>query len=255
MSIKDTHLTIMPFRTVPDGAMAETKARFPKIFDIVKNGTLKSGKCLYYGFASHENTVFCREGYENAEGLFAHIAEMKNVGSLAGMKIKFVAPESEIKKLKEKFASIDAEYFVLDEGSMFFKETGQAVTNDDHVSIVPFFTVPEGKLAEFKSHFAKFYECTKNGTGLGSKQCLYYGFAINGNNVFCREGYTSAEGAMAHAKEVDEVLKKAIALVGKDNLDLSVIGPKAELDKLRAAFQPLGAKFFDLEDGSSKSIK
>ena len=61
-----------------------------------------------------------------------------------------------------------------------------------HVTIAPYFTVPEGKLDEFKSGFADFYERTRNGT-MKNGQCFYYGFAINGNVVHCREGYKDAE--------------------------------------------------------------
>ena len=50
---------------------------------------------------------------------------------------------------------------------------------DTHVTIVPYFTVPEGKMDEFTGGFASFYEGTKAGTS----ECLYYGFAVCGDKV------------------------------------------------------------------------
>ena len=97
-------------------------------------------------------------------------------------------------------------------------------------------------MEEFKAGFPAFYEATKAGT-LASGNCLYYGFAVEGNTVFCREvrvgmcasecalecaclvcsythththththtqGYTSADGVLAHLDEVKEPLDAAL---------------------------------------------
>merc|ERR1712224_983146 len=77
---------------------------------------------------------------------------------------------------------------------------GEATKPDTQVTIVPYFTVPEGKMDEFKAGFPAFYEHTKAGTG-ASGQCLYYGFAIDGNKVHCRESYANADGVLAHLGE------------------------------------------------------
>ena len=99
---------------------------------------------------------------------------------------------------------------------------------DTHVTIVPYFTVPDDKMDEFKCLFPAFYAHTRSGTG-ATKDCLYYGFAQEGYSIFCREGYTNAAGVLAHLAEVDVELKKAVALVGPDGLKLSVMGPADEL--------------------------
>merc|ERR1712183_885438 len=99
---------------------------------------------------------------------------------------------------------------------------------DRHCTIVPYFTVPAGKMDEFKSGFADFYAGTKAGT----KECLYYGFCCEGNQVFCREGYRSAKGVLAHLGDVKEELDRAVAIVGPSGLKLAVMGPEAEHEKL-----------------------
>ena len=127
--------------------------------------------------------------------------------------------------------------------SHFFGQKASATpepTADTHVTIVPYFTVPEGKMDEFKRGFAAFYEGTKAGTD----ECLYYGFCVCGDKVFCREGYKSAAGVLAHLGDVKAPLDAAVALVGEGGLDLSVMGPAAELEKLKEALGPLGTKFW-----------
>ena len=42
---------------------------------------------------------------------------------------------------------------------------------------------------EFQKNFGSFYEKVKAGTGGATGECLYYGFAVRENKVFCREGY------------------------------------------------------------------
>merc|ERR1712072_1438936 len=125
---------------------------------------------------------------------------------------------------------------------------------DTHVTIVPYFTVPEGKMDEFKAGFPAFYEHTKAGTAASGKN-LYYGFAIDGNKVFCREGYTNADGVLAHLGEVKEELDAAVALVGEGGLDLAVMGPAAELEKLKEALGPLGTKFYALDENAMCNLE
>merc|ERR550519_2173904 len=80
-----------------------------------------------------------------------------------------------------------------------------------HVSLVPVFTVPDGRMDEFVANFAEFYDKTRAGT----EECLYYGFAISGNQVLCREGYTSAAGVLQHLEDVKAPLDVAVNIVGE----------------------------------------
>ena len=112
---------------------------------------------------------------------------------------------------------------------------------DTHVTIVPYFTVPDGKMQEFAAGFSDFFDKTRAGTD----KCLYYNFAVSENTVFCREGYADAEGALQHLQDVGTPLGAALELVGEGGLDLSVMGPAEELEKLRPTFGGLGARFWE----------
>jgi len=199
-----------------------------------------------------------REGYKNADTLLAHAAEVGpelfELLSISGeaCHIDIFGPEAEIEKLKEPLKEMNIpnlRYFTLDDHSRtFFKTAYEAALTDNHVTIAPYFTIPDGKMDEFQELFAPFAERVKAGTGCGSGECLYHGFVIHENTVFCREGYRNAQGALHHLKEAKDLLAKAREIVGKDGMEISVIAPKSEMEVLRARLEPTGAKFYELEE-------
>jgi len=247
-TLPDVHLTVCPYFTVPEGKMEEFMAGFSKFYEKTKAGTKE---CLYFGFAVCGNKVYCREGYKSADGVMEHLGDVKDHLEAAvalvgpgGLDLSVMGPREDLEKLKPAMGPLGTKFYELDpEG--FWMSTGKPGP-DTHVSLCPYFTVPEGKMEEFKTGFANFY----TGTRAGNRECLYYGFAIQGNTVFCREAYTSAAGVLAHLGDVKGPLDAAVALVGAGGLDLSVMGPKAELEKLKEAMGPLGTKFYELDSNS-----
>jgi len=230
------------------GKMEEFVAAFGKFYEATKAGTKE---VQYFGFAVDGNKVFCREGYKSAAGVLAHLSDVKApldaavamVGA-GNLDLAVMGPKAELDKLREPMGPLGTKFYELDQAS-FWMGAGLP-GSDTHVSLCPYFTVPDGKMEEFKAGFGKFYE----GTRAGTRECLYYGFAVEGNKVYCREAYTSAAGVLAHLGDVKAPLDAAVAMVGAGGLDLSVMGPKAELDKLREALTPLGTKFYELEANS-----
>src|SRR5712692_1079583 len=65
------------------------------------------------------------------------------------------------------------------------------------VSLHPYFKVHPGKLVAVKAGFARFMEKTAT-----EKDNLFYGFSVNGDEIFCREAYESAEGVLAHLDNI-----------------------------------------------------
>lgn len=246
LDTKDTHVTVVPYFTIPDDKLSEFKAGFGQFYDATKAGT---AECLYYGFCTHGNKVFCREGYKNAEGVLAHLSDVKEpldkavaLAGEGGLQLSVMGPASELEKLKEAMGPLGTKFWETDEGGMW---GGLPSGPDTHITIVPYFTVPPEKLSEFKATFPTFYEKTRT----GKADCIYYSFCIHENQVFCREGYKSAAGVLAHLEDVKAPLDAAVALVGEGGLDLSIMGPAAELEKLKEALGP-GTKFWDTDSGS-----
>ncbi len=74
-----------------------------------------------------------------------------------------------------------------------------------------------------------------------------YGFSFAGSTAHCREGYTDAEGALAHLTNVGDLLDQAFRIASLRRLEIH--GPEEELAKLRGPLAHLKPEFFTLEYG------
>lgn len=116
MFLQDSCCTLAPYFEVQGDKLADFKALGPKFVAKTRNET----GCRHYAFSFAGNTAHCREGYDSAEAILAHL---ENVGVLLGetLKIaKFVrlevhAPASEIEKLREPLSSLNPQFFVLED--------------------------------------------------------------------------------------------------------------------------------------------
>ena len=71
MPTQDRAVSIHPYFRILDGKMDEFKEFCERFVSI----TTTESKCLYYGFSFNGNQVHCREGYDDAEGLLAHLQQ------------------------------------------------------------------------------------------------------------------------------------------------------------------------------------
>src|SRR3954463_8049825 len=94
------------------------------------------------------------------------------------------------------------------------------------VSLHPYFNVPTDKMPYLKAILPEFAAKTRNETAN-----LFYDFTINGDQVFCREGYVDAEALLAHLDNVSPLLVKALSRA--ELVRIEVHGPAAELAKLK----------------------
>ena len=115
-------------------------------------------------------------------------------------------------------------------------------TQDKCCTLVPYFKVHAGKLADFKGLCEQFVAKTDT-----EPKCLYYGFSFDGDQAHCREGYADAAAVLAHLENVGDLLQQALKIA--DLTRLEVHGPKQELDQLRGPLTDLKPQFFTLEYG------
>jgi quinol monooxygenase YgiN len=117
MATQDRNVSIHPYFKVSEGNLNA----FRELCEQFVSATVQEPKCLYYGFSFNGDEVYCREGYEGAEGLLSHLA---NVDSLlkATLKIAKVSRleihgvEEELAKLREPLRDLNPTYFVLEYG-------------------------------------------------------------------------------------------------------------------------------------------
>lgn len=113
----DKHCTLVPYFKVHPGKMDEFRANCEEFVKLTSN----EPKCIYYGFTFSGDEVLCREGYEDAEGVLAHL---KNVGALFQETLKIAdvtrlemhGPVEELAKLKEPLAELNPQWFELECG-------------------------------------------------------------------------------------------------------------------------------------------
>jgi quinol monooxygenase YgiN len=117
MTTQDTCCSIVPYFKVAVGKLDE----FRQLCERFVEKTKAEPKCLYYGFCFLGDQVHCREGYQDAEGLLAHL---DNVGSLLQQALKIAeltrleihGPETELSKLRGPLASLNPQFFTLEQG-------------------------------------------------------------------------------------------------------------------------------------------
>ncbi len=113
----DTCCTLVPYFEVQEDQLDAFKAMVPQF---VASTRTESG-CQHYAFSFCGNAAHCREGYDNAEAILAHLG---NVGDFLAEALKIAkivrlevhAPASEIEKLRVPMASLNPQFFVLTEG-------------------------------------------------------------------------------------------------------------------------------------------
>jgi len=108
------------------------------------------------------------------------------------------------------------------------------------VSLHPYFKVHPGKLDALKAAMPAFVDKTAT-----EEKNLFYGFTIKGDEIFCREGYTDAEGVLAHLDNVGALLAEALKIA--DLIRVELHGPARELDKLKGPLAHLNPAWFTVE--------
>ena len=110
------------------------------------------------------------------------------------------------------------------------------------VMIHPYFKIKPDQLETVKAMLPKFVE------RVGAEPtCIFYGFTMHEDELFCQEAYEGAEGALAHLDNVGQLLGQLLELA--ELVRLEVHGPAAELDKLQQPLASMAPKYFTWQCG------
>jgi len=117
MATTDRCCTIVPYFQVREGQMAA----FRELCEQFVEKTRTEPKCLYYGFSFAGDRAHCREGYEDAAGLLAHLenvdALLKQALQISDLiRLEIHGPEAELAQLREPLAALKPEFFSLEYG-------------------------------------------------------------------------------------------------------------------------------------------
>lgn len=110
-------VSIHPYFKVHAGKLDAFKALMPEF--VKKTATEK--RCLYYDFTINGDVVFCREAYQGAEGLLAHVenvaaplGEAMKIAELARLEVH--GPAAELDKLRGPLTHLKPTWFVYERG-------------------------------------------------------------------------------------------------------------------------------------------
>lgn len=114
------------------------------------------------------------------------------------------------------------------------------------VSLHPYFKLRPGTRDAFLALIQRFIERTSV-----EPACLYYEFTTHGDEIYCREAYVGAAGALAHVANVGDLLDEALSI--SELVRLEVHGSATELLQLKESMAPIGAVFYEYIDGLAKN--
>jgi len=113
--MKSNFVSLHPYFKAHPGKLDAIRAMLPQF---VKKTATEKGNLLYE-FSRNGDEMFCREGYENAEGLLAHLdnvgallAELMKIADLT--RIEVHGPAKELEKLKKPLADMKPAWFVIE---------------------------------------------------------------------------------------------------------------------------------------------
>jgi quinol monooxygenase YgiN len=114
MSALSSFVSLHPYFKVHPGKLDALRAMLPGFVE----KTTSEKQNLFYEFSMNGDELFCREAYENAEGLLAHL---DNVGALLAeamkmadlIRIEVHGPAAELEKLKTPLAHLHPAWFAL----------------------------------------------------------------------------------------------------------------------------------------------
>ena len=117
MTEPDTCCTLVPYFKVNEGQLGAFKALTERF--VAK--TRSEPGCVHYAFSFDGDSVHCREGYDSAAALLAHL---DNVGAILQEALKLAAitrlevhaPAAELAKLREPLAGLSPAFFTIESG-------------------------------------------------------------------------------------------------------------------------------------------
>jgi len=117
MATEDQCCSIVPYFKVNAGKLDEFKELTRRFVDTTRS----EPKCLYYGFCFDGAEAHCREGYEDAEGVLAHLgnvdALLKEAFEISSItRLEIHGPADQLEQLKGPLEGLSPQYFVLERG-------------------------------------------------------------------------------------------------------------------------------------------
>ena len=242
------HCNIYPIFTINDWAAAK-----PLMDECVQATDTEAG-CYYYGWTvnADKTKLFCRETYVDGKAAAVHLANAVPIvgkmleGSVSLDSIGVMGTEADLADVKEEADKLGCAYWKVWDSFSRFKKMGlKQPAMDKFLTLQPTFTIND--LAKAEPFMKDCVEATKKEAG-----CLYYGWTICDDKLFCREAYVDGKAVDAH-------LENAVGIVGAmlesgavslDKIELH--GPSDQWAACKERADALGMVYYDVDDSFAK---
>ena len=244
-------------RAVAGRAHSPTQAK-PLLDKCVEDTKAESG-CLYYGWTVKEDgsKLFCRETYVDGAAAGEHLSCVAASGALGEAlekgyieldNIDVMGTEADIaaaQKVPEYAAFGLGAWTVWDSFQNFKQTSSEESSTQGFYTIQPTFTLKDLKKAE--PFMKKCVDLTKNEDG-----CMYYGWAIKDDKLFCREAYVDAKAVQAHLDNIVPAVGEMLESGAASLDEINFMGPKAGWSTFKASADALGGVYWDVDSSFSK---
>lgn len=83
--------------------------------------------------------------------------------------------------------------------------------------------------------------------------CLFYGFAVAGDAMVCREAYVDGDAVNAHLKNVGPCIEALLA-EACELTEIKITGPAAEIEKTKPGTKDLGTLYYETVPGGVANV-
>ena len=201
--------------------------------------------------------LFCRETYVDGAAAGNHLSCVAASGALGEAlekgyieldNIDVMGTEADIaaaQKVPEYAAFGLGAWTVWDSFQNFKQTSSEESSTQGFYTIQPTFTLKDLKKAE--PFMKKCVDLTKNEDG-----CMYYGWAIKDDKLFCREAYVDAKAVQAHLDNIVPAVGEMLDSGAASLDEINFMGPKAGWSTFKESADALGGVYWDVDSSFSK---
>ena len=216
--------------------------------------------CIFYGWTVNDDKskMMCREIYVDGEAARDHfpkavavVGKILQSGAVSLDAFNVLGSATDLAIAKPEADKLGCVYWELygEDWKKVMQVAEKVTSSKSFCTFQPSFKILD--MAKAEAGLKKATEDTKAEAG-----CLFYGWYISGDKLFCREGYESGAAVDKHLKEnalpvVGPMLEAgALSLAG-----VELHGPESEWAACKETIDSLGGKYFDVYDSWSKFEK
>jgi len=243
-----SHCNVAAYFTIKDFEAAK-----PGLDACVDSAKSEPG-VLYYGWTICGEKLFCRQTFVDGAAAAQHLknelpilSPMLESGCISVDSWDVMGAEADLAAAKKAGDGVGASYWeVWDSWNHFKHASSVTPATQSFLTLQQTFKILDMKGAA--PLMAKCLEVTKSEAG-----CMYYGWAICGDKLFCREAYVSGDAVNAHVGDslghelIAEMLEKhgqdGSPAVAMDKVELH--GPREQLEIATKTCDGLGSAYWE----------